>query len=60
MVVDKVLLVGQGAREHAIAKALKKSDLELYAFMKAKNPGIAKLCSKIKIAPLKVLCPVVY
>jgi phosphoribosylamine--glycine ligase len=52
MVVDKVLLVGQGAREHAIAKALKKSDLELYAFMKAKNPGIAKLCSKIKIAPL--------
>lgn len=52
MVVDKVLLVGQGAREHAIAKALKKSDLELYAFMKAKNPGIAKLCTKIKIAPL--------
>ncbi|NHJ40445.1 MAG: phosphoribosylamine--glycine ligase [Asgard group archaeon] len=50
--VDKVLLVGQGAREHAIAKALKKSDLELFAFMKAKNPGIAKLCSKFKIAPL--------
>ena len=48
----KVLLVGQGAREHAIAKALKRSDLELYAFMKAKNPGIAKLSTKMKIAKL--------
>jgi phosphoribosylamine--glycine ligase len=52
MVVDKVLLVGQGAREHAIAKALKKSDLELYAFMKAKNPGVAQLSTGVKIAPL--------
>jgi phosphoribosylamine--glycine ligase len=49
---EKVLLVGQGAREHSIAKALKKSDLELYAFMKAKNPGIAELASGVKIAPL--------
>ncbi|MHA1156958.1 MAG: phosphoribosylamine--glycine ligase [Candidatus Heimdallarchaeota archaeon] len=49
---SKVLLVGQGAREHAIAKALKRSDLELYAFMKAKNPGIAKLSKKVKIAKL--------
>ena len=49
---SKVLLVGQGAREHAIAKALKRSDLELYAFMKAKNPGIAKLSTKVKIAKL--------
>ncbi|NHK31803.1 MAG: phosphoribosylamine--glycine ligase [Asgard group archaeon] len=52
MVVDKVLLVGQGAREHAIAKALKKSDIELYAFMKAKNPGIAQLSTGLKIAQL--------
>ena len=49
---NKVLLVGQGAREHAIAKALKKSDLDLYAFMKAKNPGIAKLSTKVKLAKL--------
>lgn len=49
---SKVLLVGQGAREHAIAKALKRSDLDLYAFMKAKNPGIAKLSTKVKIAKL--------
>ncbi len=48
----KVLLVGQGAREHAIAKSLKKSDLELYAFMKAKNPGIARLATAIELAKL--------
>ncbi|MFW9922042.1 MAG: phosphoribosylamine--glycine ligase [Candidatus Thorarchaeota archaeon] len=52
MVKDKVLLVGQGAREHAIAKALKKSDLELYSFMKTKNPGIAEISTKIKLASL--------
>ncbi|NHJ04917.1 MAG: phosphoribosylamine--glycine ligase [Candidatus Heimdallarchaeota archaeon] len=52
MTKDRVLLVGQGAREHAIAKALKKSELELYAFMKAKNPGIAQISTKIKIAKL--------
>jgi len=42
----KVLLVGSGGREHAIAMAIKKSEPEptLYAAMKYKNPGIAKLC----------------
>jgi phosphoribosylamine--glycine ligase len=52
VVKDKVLLVGQGAREHAIAKALKKSEVDLFAFMKAKNPGIAKLSTEVKIAKL--------
>ncbi len=42
----KVLLVGSGGREHAIATAIKRSEPEpqLYAAMKYKNPGIAKLC----------------
>jgi len=36
-------LVGNGAREHAIAEAICKSKADLYAFMSAKNPGIARL-----------------
>jgi len=47
----KILIVGNGAREHAIASALHRSSQkpELYAFMTAKNPGIAKLCKEFKI-----------
>jgi phosphoribosylamine--glycine ligase len=42
----KVLLVGGGGREHAIAEAIARSkkDPELYAAMGKKNPGIARLC----------------
>ncbi len=46
----KVLLVGNGAREHAIAEAIcgsGKSDL--YAFMSKKNPGIARLAREYAI-----------
>lgn len=42
----KVLLVGGGGREHAIADAIirSKKNPELYAAMSKKNPGIARLC----------------
>lgn len=42
----KVLLVGGGGREHAIAEAIARSEKnpELYAAMSKKNPGIARLC----------------
>lgn len=42
----KVLLVGGGGREHAIAEAIARSrrDPQLYAAMSRKNPGIARLC----------------
>ncbi len=37
-----VLVVGTGAREHAIADAL-KDDVELYCYMSKVNPGISKI-----------------
>ena len=40
----KILLVGNGAREHCIAETLKKNKLTtLYAYLKSKNPGITSL-----------------
>ena len=42
----KVLLIGNGAREHALAKHLVDGGAELYSFMKHLNPGIAKLSKK--------------
>lgn len=46
-----VLLIGNGAREHAIAEAIARSSgrPRLFAFMKANNPGIAALAEKIQL-----------
>ena len=47
----KILLVGSGAREHAIAKTLKRSNQsnEVFCIGSNMNPGIEKICSKIII-----------
>lgn len=40
----KILLIGNGAREHAIAETLKKNKSAiLYSYLKSKNPGIISL-----------------
>ena len=46
-----VLLIGNGAREHAIAEAILRSSQPpaLFAYMKSRNPGIAALAETVKI-----------
>ena len=46
-----VLLIGNGAREHAIAEALMRSgrNPRLFAYMKTNNPGIASLATEVRI-----------
>jgi phosphoribosylamine--glycine ligase len=41
----RILLVGDGAREHALAEQLAKSS-ELFVAMEQENPGIAGVCQK--------------
>jgi phosphoribosylamine---glycine ligase len=49
--MTQVLLVGNGAREHAIAEAILRSagNPRLYSFMKTNNPGIAALSEKVRL-----------
>ena len=44
----RILVVGGGGREHAIARALSLSrDVEIFSVMQRKNPGIAALSKKV-------------
>ena len=47
-----ILLIGNGAREHAIAEAIMRSGHRprLFSYMKANNPGIASLSENILTA----------
>ncbi len=48
--MTRVLLVGGGAREHAMARAIKRSeDAELIVVMKHRNPGIARLATDVHL-----------
>jgi phosphoribosylamine--glycine ligase len=49
--VIRVLLIGNGAREHAIAEAVVRSKHEpnLFSYMKGNNPGIANLSEKFML-----------
>ncbi len=50
--MKKILLVGNGAREHCIAETLKRSpqEVELGVFAAAVNPGIKALASEYRVA----------
>lgn len=45
----RVLLVGGGGREHAMAGALRRSNAEVYAVLKHRNPGIVKLATGFRL-----------
>ncbi|MHB8139018.1 MAG: phosphoribosylamine--glycine ligase [Smithellaceae bacterium] len=49
--MSNILLVGNGAREHAMAETISRSkqNPRLFSFMKANNPGIASLSEIIKL-----------
>ncbi len=47
--VSKVLVVGNGAREHAIVKKLAQEDIAITAAMAKLNPGIAALSKRVEI-----------
>jgi len=47
----KVLVVGGGGREHALAAALHRSGAELFSAMKNNNPGIARLATAVRLVP---------
>jgi phosphoribosylamine--glycine ligase len=50
-VAQKILVIGSGAREHAIVRALDRSpqEKEIYCLASNINPGIAELCDEILI-----------
>jgi len=50
-VAQKILVIGSGAREHAIVRALDRSpqEKEIYCLASNMNPGIAELCDEILI-----------
>jgi len=48
----RILLIGDGAREHIIAEQMARS-AEVYCIMKKKNPGIAKITQKHFISDYK-------
>ncbi len=50
----RILLIGNGAREHVIAKSIIEStkNPELYSFISAKNPGIVRISREFSIGDI--------
>ncbi|RQG98663.1 phosphoribosylamine--glycine ligase [Natrarchaeobius oligotrophus] len=45
---ENVLLIGGGGREHAIARALRDSEADLYACAGNRNPGIGRIATEFE------------
>jgi len=50
--IERILIVGSGAREHAIAAALARSSAEILCYGSARNPGIDALCKKYAVGKI--------
>ena len=48
----KACVIGEGGREHAIARKLFEDGANIYAYMAFKNPGISRIATKIEIGKL--------
>jgi len=59
--MPNILLVGNGAREHAVAEAIMRSAEKpfLFSYMKANNPGIASLSETTKIGSYSDLAAII-
>jgi len=51
--MKKVLLIGNGAREHVIGETLKKFGASVFTYGKARNPGLMELSEGYEVGDLK-------
>jgi len=51
--MKKVLLVGNGAREHVIGETFRRSDAQLFCYGKARNPGLVELAEDYHVGSLE-------
>jgi phosphoribosylamine--glycine ligase len=55
----RVLVVGGGGREHAIAEALRRSRADIYAAMSNQNPGIRRASKDVLLGDVTAVDPIV-
>lgn len=51
--MKRVLLIGNGAREHVIAETLRAGGAQVYTYGKARNPGLLELSEGYEVGSLK-------